>query len=74
MWQWLSTPPGSTSRPAASISFAARGKSSASATIRPPADADIAAEAVDRGDHDAIANYEIELEHLPHRKGISAPR
>ena len=36
MWQWLSTPPGSTSRPLASISCGARANPSASATMRPP--------------------------------------
>ena len=34
-WTWLSIPPGRTRRPEASISEAARGRSSASATMRP---------------------------------------
>ena len=35
MWQWLSTPPGSTSLPAASISSMPAPRPSASATTRP---------------------------------------
>ena len=65
MWQWLSTPPGRTSLPAASISCARARQVLGERDDAAAADADIGAEGV-RGGHDrAVANDQIEIGHGP---------
>ena len=69
MWQWLSTPPGSTSLPRASISRLALVEALGDRRDRRAADADVGLEGVGCGRDRAAADHEIEGLHRSLRHG-----